>query len=448
VQTVDPSTQEEFTSDELRVIVQRKPLCQIEFQVHVFKKLVDASKAEALKSVSKEAQISGFRKGKAPEALILKQYGGNIEKQFHKILGDQAFVEAQKMAKIAVLNQTSKIGFEVQKVSDDTADLLFSFETEPVVPELHLNRFSVKPVEMKKVGDVELEEAIRQMSFFYAQWRDVEDRPVKEGDFIIIDLDTVEGETVRRVFDQIRFEVVPSRMANWMRKLVLNAKIGDVLEGLSEPDADATDEEKREFQPKTVRLYVRKVEEPLLPEINDEFAKKVGAPDVAGMHDLVKGILVSQVENQAKEETREQVNRFLVSQYVFELPRSLLEAEYQHRFSEAQKNHEFRRDYSRMSDAEKKKVQQQIFNESEKSLRLFYLTKQVVQNEKIPITHKEINERAVAQRKSQAMGSDGEGQISQQEYAFALSLVFLTKVQDFMLAGASAKESVPKISEG
>lgn len=438
MQTVNPPVQEEFKNEELHVTVSRKPLCQVEFLVQVSKQLLHSAKAEAVKAVAKEAEVSGFRKGKAPEALVVKQYGSSIEKQFHKILGDRAFSEAQKLAKIPVLNKTSKILFDVKKIAEDSAELLFSFETEPVVPALHLNRFTPKPVDVREVGEKEVEEAIRQMSFFYANWNPVETRPIREGDFIVIDLDTVEGESTRRVFDQIRFEVVPSRMAEWMRKLVLNAKVGDVLEGLSEPDADATEEEKKEFQAKKVRLFIRKVEEPVLPVIDDEFAKKVGSPDVPAMRNMVKEILLTQVKNQAKDEMREQVNRFLVSQYMFELPRSLLEAEYQHRFSEANKNPEFRKDYARMSEEEKQKVQQQVFSESERSLRLFYLTKQIVQNEKIPITHQEINDRAVAQRKMNPMGAGGE--ISQQEYAFALSLVFLAKVQDFMLAQNASPE--------
>ena len=66
----------------------------------------------------------------------------------------------------------------------------------------------------------------------------------------MIDLDTFEGDTAKRVFDEVRFEVKPERMALWMRNLVLNAKEGDVLEGLSEPDDTATEAEKKEFLPR------------------------------------------------------------------------------------------------------------------------------------------------------------------------------------------------------
>ncbi len=71
---------------------------------------------------------------------------------------------------------------------------------------------------------------------------------------------------------------------NGCKILVIGAKDGDVLEGISEPMTTATEEEKKEFAPKKVRITIIKLEEAALcPRSNDEFAKKVGAQDVARM---------------------------------------------------------------------------------------------------------------------------------------------------------------------
>jgi trigger factor len=427
------SPNEELMNDEVRVSVQKKDSCQVEFLVTASKNLMQKARLDAAKAVNKEVVLPGFRKGKAPDSLILKKFPYEIEKRYHKSLADLAFIEAQKLAKIPVLNNSSTITFDMKKSSEEGAELQYTFETEPTVPSVDAKLFVPQPVAKKEVGEKEVNEAIRQMSFFYAKWEQVEDRPVQEGDFIMIDLDTVEGEETKRVFDKVRFEVKPERMAQWMRNLVLQAKVGDVLDGVSEPDDTATEEEKREFLPKKVRIHVCKVERAVLPEMNDEFAKKVGAPDVAGMHDLVQGVLRKQVEDKAQEDLREQVNHFLVTNYSFELPQSLIKAEFEHRFNQAKQNPEFVAHIEKCSDAEKMKIESRIREETIQSLRLFYLSKQIVQDAKISITHQEVNRRAVEHRRTNSMGFESGEQLSKEEYALALSMVFLSKAQDFII---------------
>ncbi len=433
MQTVPSPSQEELVNDAIRVSIQKKDACQVEFQVTASKDLIQKARLDAAKSVGKEVVIPGFRKGKAPDSLVLKKFPYDVEKRFHKSLADLAFIEAQKLAKIPVLNNSSTITFDLKKMSEESAELAFIFETEPSVPSVDPKLFVPRLIEKKEVGEKEVDEAIRQMAFFYAKWDVVEDRPIQEGDFIMIDLDTFEGEETKRVFNEVRFEVQPERMAAWMRNLVLNAKVGDVLEGFSEPDDTATDAEKREFLPKKVRVYIRKVEKAALPEMNDEFAKKVGAPDIAGMHDLVQGVLRKQVEDKFLDDLREQVNHFLVTNYSFDLPRSLIQAEFDHRYARAKENPEFEEHMQKASEENKKKIEGRIREETIQSLRLFYLSKQIVQEAKIPITHQEVNRRAVEHRRKNSMGIESGSSLSKEEYALALSMVFLTKAQDFII---------------
>ncbi len=411
----------ELVNDQVRVSVIRKEACKVEFLVTVGKDFIEKARLDAAKLVNKEVVLPGFRKGKAPESLIVKKFPQEVERRFQKSLADLSFVEAQKLAQVPLLNKNSTITFDLKKIDGEGATLAFQFETEPTPPSVDPKLFVAKPVARKEVGEKEVNEAIRQMAFFYAKWETV-DRPIQEGDFILIDLDS-DG---KRVFDHIRFEVKPTIMAEWMRKLVLNAKVGDVLEGDSVPDENATEEEKLEFQPKKVQVTIRKVEQAVLPEIDDEFAKKVGAQDVASMHQMVETILKKQVEDKALQEMREQVNHFLVTNYLFDLPESLVQAEFQHRMAAANRNPEFQK----LNQEERKRAEARIRNETEQSLRLFYLSKQIVHDAKIPISHQEVNARAIEHHRTQGAGNEN---LSKEEYALAVSMVFLSKAQDYIL---------------
>lgn len=425
---------EEFVGQEARVSVHRKPACRIEMHVKTSFSLVQKARKEAVKAINKEVALPGFRKGRAPEEIIAKKFPNDIEREFHKTLADAAFVEAQKAAKIPVLNNNSSITFDLKKQDEEGAELVFTFETEPKVPSVDAQLFTPKPVARAQVSEKEIEEAVRQMQFFYAQWKPVLDRPVQDGDYIMIDLDTVEGEETQRVFHHIRFEVSKERMADWMKKLVQGAKTGDVLEGMSEVDDTATEEEKNTFKPKKVRISLLKVEEAILPAIDEEFAKKVGAKDAAHMRESIAEILNRNADEQAKKEMREQVSDFLIGHYPFELPQSLIDTERKHRHAQQMQDPKLKASWDKMSLEERKKHEAELADEASQAVRLFYLSRQFVNDAKIPVTHKDVQDEAIQLLQSHGNRNIDADRIPKEVYALALSKVILAKAQDAILS--------------
>ncbi len=74
MQTVPTHTNEELVSDDVRVSIQKKPACLVEFHVRASKRLVEKARLDAVKAVNKEVSLPGFRKGKSPDAMILKKF--------------------------------------------------------------------------------------------------------------------------------------------------------------------------------------------------------------------------------------------------------------------------------------------------------------------------------------------------------------------------------------
>lgn len=425
---------QELANEEVHVHVHRKPACRIEMTVKTASPMIKEARKNAIKTVSKEVSLPGFRKGRAPDEMIVKKFPTDVERQRHKALADLAFVAAQKMAKIPILNDHSPISFDLKSESEGEAAILFSFETEPCVPEIDPKSFVLKHVERPIVAEKQIEEAIRQMRFFYAQWQPIHHRPVQDGDTIVIDLDTVEGDVVQKVFHHIRFEVSKERMASWMQKLVQGAKMGDVLDGISEPDESASAQEKGEFKPKHVRLSILKIEEATLPDLDDAFAKKVGATDVAHMRQSITALLNKQSDEKVTAELREQVNDFLIQNYSFELPQSLIDTEKKHRLSQLMNDPKFKASWQKMSQQERKTFEEKLIAESNQAVRLFYLSRRIVDNAKIPVTHLEVQEEAIAIHRSHLGARNAEiDQLPKEFYALALSKIILAKAQNFVL---------------
>jgi len=426
---------QELTSEEVHVQVQRKGGCRIEMRVKASPQIVRTARKRAIKAVNKEVSLAGFRKGRAPEEKILKEFPFDVEKYSHKAIADLAFIAAQRIAKVPILNNHSQISFDLKSQSpEEGAEVFFSFETEPEVPDIDTAEFALSPVKRPEIGEKEIEEAIWQMRFFYAQWKTVQ-RPVQEGDYVMIDLDAVEGENLQKVFRHTRFEVSKERMAGWMKKLVEGAKAGDVLEGVSESEGPES------IPPKKVRLTLLKVEEATLPELNDEFAQKVGAVDVAQMRQSIVHLLNRQADEKVETELREQVNSYLMGKYFFELPQSLIEAEKKYRIGQSMGDPQFKASWSRASQEERNKFEEKVKAESIEAVKLFYLSRQIVEKAKIPITHQEVQNQAISIHRSRS-GTNAEIDTMPKEiYALALSKVALVKAQDHFIRTAMEKKA-------
>jgi len=426
----------EFTNEDVQVQIEEKAACRIEMHVSVSTNMLKEARKKAAKIVAKEITLPGFRRGKAPEEMVLKKYPAQVEKQLHKTLADLAYEAAQKLANLPLLNNNAQIHFDLKNMRADGASLLFSFEVEPKLPTIDCSAFQETPIKRPEVSDREIEEAIRQMRFFYAKWTSVTDRPIQDGDYIMINLDTIDNGTPTPVFNQIRFEVSKSRMAHWMNKLVEGAKAGDVLEGVSEPDEDATEEDKKEFSPKNVRITLIKVELAELPNIDDDFAQKVGAPNVETMRTSLSNHLNFQAEEKVVNEKREQVNAFLLEKYPVDLPRSLIETEKKHRISQLARDPQFQKEWESLSQEERKSLDNKVEKEATDAVRLFYLSRQLVQDKNILVSHQEVQHEAVAMIQANGHRNVDIDKLSKEIYALAFSKVLLLKAQDHILKKA------------
>jgi trigger factor len=431
---------EKDQSLDVTINVNRKPACRVDLEVKASPSLVATARKNAIKKVGKEVSFPGFRKGRAPEEIVVKKYPEAIESEWHKSIADAAFAAAQMQARIPVLNNGANITFDLNKHSlEEGAELRFSFETEPELPKVDPKQFHPTPVKKAEVGEKQIDEAVRQMRFFYAKWTPLEGRGIQEGDYIQIDLDTIDTDQPQKVFNQIRFEVSQARMANWMKALVIGAKAGDVLEGLSEADEDGTEEDKKEFTPKKVRLTIHHAEEATLPNLDDEFTKKVGAENLAALRESVKSILDRNAEDKVQSELREQINDFLVKTYAFELPLSLIDTERNHRKSHFLKDPQSAASYAKLSDEEKHKIDEKIYNESSQAVRLFYLTRHIVRDAEVPVTHGEVQQEAVSSASALGQKVDPD-KLPKEAFALALSKVIMAKAQNYILENYKKEE--------
>jgi trigger factor len=88
------SAQTQFQNENMTVDLKRDPGCLIRLDISLSPLATQAAYQKALKTVNKEVSIPGFRKGKAPQTLILKNYSQHVDREWRELLLNTAFGEA------------------------------------------------------------------------------------------------------------------------------------------------------------------------------------------------------------------------------------------------------------------------------------------------------------------------------------------------------------------
>lgn len=433
------STTEMFQNEQIRFTVHHKPACIIEFDVEALEPLMATSHKHAVKAVAKVVSLPGFRKGKAPDALIIKNYPKEIEKEWQQKIADQALQQCLQLSKIPLLHRDSQVSYKMKNFSNAGALLSLTFETEPTIPKVDPKLVQLKTVSRPEVNEEKINETIRQVQLFFAQWKTVENRPIQEGDYVLLDVDVIEETPHTPLFSKTRFEVTERSMAKWMRELVMGKKAGDVLEGISIPDEDASKEDKETLQPKKVRLTILAVDTATLPVMDETFINQLGASSEEDLREKVTRLLNAQADMHVREAQRKQVSDFLLVHYAFELPASLIEKETRFRLNQLIQDLDFKKYWSGLSQEKGKELVLNIYEQSKKAVQMFYLCRQIVNDAHIQISTNDIPPPVTEPieyllNPQKFFHHERNPEI---EHAEAFSRLVLEKAEDYVVANAS-----------
>ena len=125
----------------------------------------------------------------------------------------------------------------------------FTFETEPLVPDINLSEIEIEEVKREIVDEKKIEQTLKNIQTYFVEWEKISDRSAKDDDFAIIDVDIIEKDPAENILSNARFEIKKDKMAHWMYEMIVGMKIGDSKEGVSKPDEDASKEDKDTLSP-------------------------------------------------------------------------------------------------------------------------------------------------------------------------------------------------------
>lgn len=232
----------------------------------------------AYKKNVKHFNIPGFRKGHAPRKIIEQYYGEAI---FYEDAVNFVCPDAYEAAvKETGIDPVDRPEIDIEKIGPGE-DLVIT-ATVTVKPEVKLGEY--KGVEVEKTeyktakADVDREiEAARDKN---SRMVTVEDRPVKKGDFTVIDfegfVDGVAFEGGKGTDHSL--EIGSGQFIPGFEDQLIGAEIGKEVEvNVTFPEEYHAEELKG--KPAVFKVTVKEIKEKELPELDDDFAKDVSEFD-------------------------------------------------------------------------------------------------------------------------------------------------------------------------
>jgi trigger factor len=291
--------------------------------------------ASRLDEVKDQVQLKGFRKGKVPLAHLKKLYGRSlmaevlektVEETSRKALSDRN----ERPAHQPSIN-LSEDKEEIERVLEGKSDLAFTMAFE-VLPQIAITDLTALKLE-REVADVSeeaVDKALADLSERATRYEVEADRAAGDGDRMTIDfvgsIDGAEfeggkGEDVQLVVGQSNF--IPGFVEG-----IVGAKAGE--------DKDVNVKFPEDYPEKSLagkdalfKVKVKEVAKPIKPELNDEFAKTLGAESLAKLRELVSARIASEYATVARSKLKRQILDQLDKAHAFTLPESLVEGEFQ-----------------------------------------------------------------------------------------------------------------------
>ncbi|MGB3477965.1 MAG: trigger factor [bacterium] len=261
-----------------------------------------------INKLRKDLSLKGFRKGKVPESLIRTRYHDTLKAQAMNGLVTESFFKIITENKWRPASQAEMKNLK----EDDEIKFRLRFETFPnfeLDDYIGIEVFQEEPLP----DDFLLEQAIKELREQHANIRETT-RPAAVDDFITMDIETFENDKTKENQQNLKVRIGDRNLPDEINKVLVGAR--------------KTEKKQVRVDKQTYKIYIKKVEEKILPNIDADFAK---VQKFEGIEQLRKKLLknAKKIEEKRLEDiAKEALSNILLEKNQFEVPNALIESEY------------------------------------------------------------------------------------------------------------------------
>ena len=265
-------------------------------------------------------EIRGFRKGKAPIELVRKLYGEMIEHEYLEKLAGELYRNVVKEKELKPIGEPTLTDMDFKR--GERFWVKIQYDIRPTIQLVQYKGLSIETV-VHTITDDELEDELLRIRKINSVREEVEK--------VTDDEHVVSAEL--QEFDDTGFPIIGKKTENarfYLADPQLEQPFKDALRATQKGNEhEIRFEHKHDDHAHKVNMKakVTKVEKVVLPELSDEFVKKVTKDKITSLDEFRKGIR-EDLESYWKEKNRRGLVNSIVSEIIrlheFQVPESLI----------------------------------------------------------------------------------------------------------------------------
>ncbi len=404
---------------------------------------VQKAKENIVNYLRKTANIKGFRKGKIPKEIILKQYGKDIDEDVKRDLLEEGYRFCISENNLSVVSEP--VFLNVQDFNDEG----FYFEVEvEVKPEIELKEYKGIKITQKsyEVTQEDIDNSLNQLKNAFSHLEDSKEK-AKGNDVVVFDIKAKDTKTNEELKDLNGTDLYIELGANQ-----LLPEIEKELIGMSENEEKTieitfpNEHTLKSIAGKTVELQikVRSVKNVIKPDINDELAKKINK-DFESVDDLIEDIKKRLMENKKLREIERQKEELLdslLNSHDCELPESVVSKETSNLIMDFVKDAYYRGIDLKQDEYKPANLRMRFEPEARKRVKATFLLLEIADKENIDVSGEEI--KSAIEKEANINGKKFEDLYKEYEEKGILPLIKVDllsdKVLDFLLDNAVVEQ--------
>ncbi len=368
-----------------------KKKVSVEIPEEKIKKFID----EQYDNLRKDAAVPGFRKGRAPRRLLEKRFGKETTEQIKLQMLADSSEKAIKDNELQTLGDPD-IDYENIELPAE-GSFKYEFEVE-VRPEFELPDLKGIPVTKTKleVTDELVDNEIEQLQRWSGVWTPREGGTVEPEDQIVADV-TIKAEDIEeeQKLNNIDIHVRPNGFVQQipienLDKLLVGAKAGQKKKTNVEISKTYVKEEYR-GKKVDIEIEIKDIKWLKPAELDENLFARYSVENKDELRERIQQTLESRLDSQMRNETSEQIYKYLLDNTEFELPLDIVAQ---------QANTVLQRQYTNliMRGLSREQVQQNMEQlqagseeQAKEQLKIFFIMDKVAEKLDISVSEEEIN---------------------------------------------------------
>ena len=427
---------------------------EVQLDIEVSASDLNEARERAFRKLVKQHRVPGFRQGHVPRRIFEQHVGA--ERIDHQAMEDVVPDAYTKALKEHNLEPVDRPKIDLERVDDGRA--LRIKATVAVRPDIELKDYLGVPIGKPAVhvSDEDVERSLQSLRKRAATLEPVTDRGIQAGDVVTLDYEgTIDGQPFEggAAHDHTT-EVLPEKFTPGFAEQLYGAKPGEERSvRVTFPaayHAQAVAGKDALFQ-----VSVHDVKVPVLPELDDAFAKQVSEyesldalrDDVRRRHQIV-------AEARARESMERELLGVLVARHDFPLPGVLVEREMRSMLADAKDSVENAgrswEAYLRSRNTTEEQLREEVKGDAERRVKAALLIEQIAKTEKIEATTADLDgeiER-LARSTGRSRGAAVEMLQHSGDLGRLMDAIRRDKTMAFLVEKASVTEKAPEVTAG